>query len=443
MLTTLLVIDDDMLLASMIQDYFSSEECTVLTAHTGKEGIEVCSTETIDVVLLDEQLPDLLGHTLCSQIMGYNEMTRIVFATSYPGFDHALLAIKAGAFDYLPKPFEIKELEFTINKALRNSSLERREQQISYQAQKTTEKLNMIGNSQVWKRVSEIIAIAANSQASVFITGETGTGKTLAAKAIHYTSKAHNAPFIHINCATLPESLIDAELFGYEKGAFTGAISMRRGVFEMAHGGTLFLDEIGELPSNLQAKLLNVLEEKQVRRIGSEKSIPISVRIITATNIDIESQIATGNFRQDLYYRLSVLALTTPPLREHTEDIPLLCTLFIEQFISSEYHLSTSEIQRLKSYPWPGNVRELHNIIERSLLLHDHSHLTPSLLLFKSSDTPPIQKETPTEIVPLHQCEINYIKQVLQKCDFNKTHTANALQISLSTLKRKLKESGS
>ncbi len=281
----------------------------------------------------------------------------------------------------------------------------------------------------------------------MLITGETGTGKTLVAKAIHYKGRALKAPFISINCASLPENLIEAELFGYEKGAFTGAVAARKGLFEMAEGGTLFLDEIGEMPIHLQAKLLSAIEEKNLRRLGSESVRPVNVRIIAATGINLEDFLGQ-TFRKDLYYRLSVIRMHIPPLRERRADIPMLCKHLLKALADGhEVELSDAELANLSSYDWPGNVRELKNILERAYLLQRGSEFRPSELLGQTTRKTALlalateNADPDAPILPLDEVEMRHIQFVLGRCSGNYTQTAKALGISLSTLKRKLKSS--
>lgn len=438
---TLLIIDDDLIYAEAVKDFLDKEPVDVLMAFTAKEGLSVCAHQIIDVVLLDQQLPDAEGHTLCSEILKHNEQTKIIFATAYPSFENAVIAIKQGAYDYLAKPFELEELRLAVGQALRTLELERFEQLQDYRRTRENEETVFIGGvglTDITRRKD----LAATSDSPVLITGETGTGKTMLAKTIHYLSARSRAPFIGINCAALPESLIEAELFGYEKGAFTGAAMARKGIFEMADGGTLLLDEIGEMPPHVQAKLLSVIDDKLVRKIGSGSARYVNVRVIAATGSDLSMAIGK-TFRRDLFYRLSVLQIHLPPLRERRSDIPVLCNYLLGTLSGNkEITLPQDEFARLMSYDWPGNVRELKNVLERAMMLQRGEDLKPSQLLERAiySSKPIEDKSTDTrEILPLAEVEARHIRYTLEQLENNYTRSAKALGISLSTLKRKIK----
>jgi DNA-binding NtrC family response regulator len=439
---TLLVIDDDRVFGEAVRDYLTSDTVEVVLAHKAKDGLTLCSLQKIDVVLLDQQLPDAEGHTLCPTILKYNDQTKIIFDTAYPSFENAVKAIRSGAYDYLSKPFDLEELALAVKQAFRTLELEQVEQVQDYQRTREREDTVVVPGEGLADSM-QLADVASSTNAPVLITGETGTGKTLVAKVIHYKGPTSTAPFISINCASLPENLIEAELFGYEKGAFTGAISAKRGIFEMAEGGTLFLDEIGEIPLHLQAKLLSVIEDKHLRRIGSESLRPVNARIIAATSVKLEDTPGTA-FRKDLYYRLSVVRIHLPPLRERKQDIPALCTHLLGQLSGGrQVQLEEDELQRLMAYNWPGNVRELKNILERSVLLQPGPHYKPSDFFGETQCTPPApctpQQEN-DELLPLEEVEQRHIMHVLDKLAGNYTRTAKLLGISLSTLKRKIKE---
>ena len=305
----ILIIDDNDTFCESVRDLLNDNATDVLTANTGKDGLKICTDMKIDVVILDQKLPDAKGVSLCPSILAQNEQTKIIFVTAYPSFNNALDAIKFGAHDYLSKPFEMAELELTIRQAFRTQELEKTEQIQNYHDSKESEEIELISGQGVFDEIHKLIDLAAESDAPVLLTGETGTGKNVVAQAIHYKSNLPKKLFLTTNCAAFPENLIEAELFGSEKGAFTGSTSSRKGIFELAEGGTLVLDEIGSMPIHLQSKLLGVLEEKKIRRVGGESIKRINVRIIAASNNDLEEAIKNKAFRDDLYYRLSVIRI--------------------------------------------------------------------------------------------------------------------------------------
>jgi len=436
------VIDDDRLLCDVVMDCFR-DTMEVYLAHTGREGIAACARKKVDVVLLDQNLPDGEGHTFCPSILKENGQAKIIFITAYPNFENAVYAIKAGAYDYILKPFELEELNLAVERALRTIALEKIEQFQNYRISKESEEAILLGEGLA--PIRRLVQLAAASSAPVLITGETGTGKNVTAKCIHYAGPNPLAPFVSINCAALPESLIEAELFGCEKGAFTGATTAKKGIFEMAEGGTLLLDEIGEMPLNLQTKLLSVLEDKQIKKLGSDFIRPVNVRVIASTNSNIEEAVTGKTFRQDLYYRLSVLRIDIPPLRERKQDIPELCDYFIKKISGSEIRLPDSEMEKLVAYEWRGNIRELRNIIERAIILRDGLEIHLSGLLNAKVGHPAenVQKPLSDASIPtLEEVEKTHLQNALHALSRNYAKTARVLGISLSTLKRKIKEYG-
>ena len=439
---TLLVIDDDRLFCDTVRDYFQGSMKEVLIANTGCEGLEACLINKVDVVLLDQNLPDMEGQELCPDILKYNDQTKIIFVTAHPSFEGAVKAIKTGAHDYLSKPFELEELSLTVENAVKTLALEKVAQVEEYKSNKESEGAVLVGHSAGILEVLKFVDLAASEKAPVLVTGETGTGKNVVASLIHYRGTSRKNAFISINCAALPENLIEAELFGYVKGAFTGAVTSRKGIFEMAEGGTLFLDEIGEMPMHLQTKLLGVLEDKQVRRIGGEAIRPVDVRIIAATGSELEKDLGK-TFRSDLYYRLSVVRMHIPPLRERKQDIPELCDYMLKKIaLGRDCRLSDHEVKKLTQYDWPGNVRELKNILERSFILQRGNELRPSELLMKTNYAQSNGQEITFNkvIKPLEEIEKQHIKYALEELSGNLTKTAKALGISLSTLKRKVRD---
>jgi DNA-binding NtrC family response regulator len=448
---TLLIIDDEKTLCEALTDYLQGNGLTVLSANTGAEALEICSKKRIDVVLLDQKLPDGEGHALAPAILERNDQTKIIFITAFPSFENAVKAVRTGAHDYLSKPLDLEELKLTVDRMLRTQDLEQVAQIHAYEQERDRARATIVGSSGGLAGVEQIILSATKVSAPVLITGETGTGKSLVAKSIHYMSPLAKAPFIDINCAALPENLIEAELFGYERGAFTGAVATKKGLFEMADGGTLLLDEIGELPIHLQTKLLHALEAGEVRRVGGTTPRKVKVRIIAATNAELVN-ILGKTFRQDLYYRLNVIQLHLPPLRERKQDIPALCEHLLSTISPGrKLRLADGEIPNLQSYAWPGNVRELRNVLERAALVSTTGEVCPSLLIDSRPDQvcargkfyPNGIQQTGMSLpdgVTLADIEEQAIMDAMQKHSGNLTHAAHALDISLSTLKRRLKE---
>ncbi len=436
-----LIIDDDRLLCDSLLHSLPGDSLEVKAAHSGADGVAICQTEPMDVVLLDQQLPDGEGRDFCTRILAANDQCKVIFITAFPSFESAVRGIKVGAHDYLSKPFELEELRLAVERALHTLNLEETVQLQHYQRQQDQGGTVLI-NAGGLAEIEETALRASASAVPVIITGETGTGKNVLAKYIHYQSPFKNGAFLSINCAALPENLIEAELFGAEKGAFTGAQETRKGIFEMAEGGTLFLDEIGEMPLHLQSKLLSVLEDGCLRRLGGTRTIAVNVRIIAATNLDIEQAVRQRQFREDLFFRLNVVRLHLPSLRQRHQDIPDLCQHFLSSIPNGKnYVLPVSELHELQAYDWPGNVRELKNVIERAVIFHQNGVIFPSRLIDLGREA---QQKTcfpaaDDAIIPLEDLIKKYTLCALDKMAGNVTQTANALGISLSTLKRRLK----
>ncbi|KJS00540.1 MAG: hypothetical protein VR65_11980 [Desulfobulbaceae bacterium BRH_c16a] len=442
---TLLLVDDDRLFCDAVAAFFKNKNFMTVTVQSGKEGLHWCSANRADVILLDQKLPDIGGLQLCGPLLAKCEQAKIIFITAYPSFDHAVQALRNGAHDYLSKPMEFMELQLAVERAFRASELERVEQLQKLHNHRDCQHNVLIGRDGGLQAVNHLIRLAATNRAPILITGETGTGKNVVAKAIHYHQGDHSPPFVDANCAALPENLIESELFGHERGAFTGATALRKGLFEMADGGTLFLDEIGEIPLHLQSKLLGILDNGTLRRLGCQSAGKIDVRVIAATNIDLEKAVQRKTFREDLYYRLSVLRIHLPPLRERTEDIPELCRYLMKDIApDQELILPRQELAALCEYPWPGNVRELKNILERAVILRTGDTLHPAGLL---AQRPVPESSFPAAvgfnlstgpIVSLGAVEKQHIARALAAFDNNHTRTAEALGIARSTLLRKI-----
>jgi DNA-binding NtrC family response regulator len=437
----LLVIDDDTLFCDAVSCAGIGESFTVHTANTATSGLALCKQHKMDVVLLDQHLPDKNGSDICPAILSKNDQTKIILATAYPDLSNAVEVIKHGAFDYLAKPFDIDELSFAIKRAFQATKLEQVAEISSWKNRQEAESTRFIGSSTAAAIVRDAALLAARSNAPTLLTGATGTGKTLLAQYIHTRSDLRDKVFLSVNCAILPENLIEAELFGVEKGAFTDAHSSRRGIFEMASGGTLFLDEIGTLPHHLQAKLLGVLDDGRIKRLGSETDRKVDVRIITATNSNLIQGIQNGTFREDLYYRLSVLTIELPALAKRCEDLQELSQHFLSP--AQAETISDDEYTQMAKYHWPGNVRELKNILERAALLKTEDVLTPSQFL---GSTPHILAPSVFSLSDSHEecslkeMEKEHIARTLKKFAFNRSKAARSLDISRSTLLRKIKQ---
>jgi DNA-binding NtrC family response regulator len=451
----ILIVDDDTLFCDMVRLSVGNETTRVTVANSVAAARGICQKKAFDAVLLDNQLQDGSGLDLMPDILGANDNAKIVLATAFPTFGHAVKAIKQGAYDYVSKPVDIEELLDTLERAFQASRLQAVEQVARYQNDRQRRESVLIGFNVLTFQIRDLINRAAGSEASVLITGETGTGKNVIAKMIHHIGRSVSSPMININCSALPETLIESELFGVEKGAFTGANQTRKGLFELAEGGTLFLDEIGEMPPALQAKLLTALEDRRIRRVGGDKDRSINVRIMAATNAEPEKALETGAFRKDLFYRLSVIRIHLPSLRERIEDVPDLCRHFVDTFAPGrDVHIPDIELKRLMEYHFPGNVRELKNIIERALILHEGDEIYPSRLL----DIRPVSAVAPeaasmscasthfdhaiATTLPLPELEKRYILAVYDGHDRNMARASQALGISFSTMKRKLQTFG-
>ncbi len=414
------------------------------------EAQRLVAERPIDLVVLDQRLPDGPGHALCEPLLAANATAKIVFITAFPTFDNAVTALKAGAHDYLSKPFELEQLRHAVGRSLAMQALEKVERVQEYQATREVEGAHLSGGPAL-DPVRRLVEIAARTTSPVLITGETGTGKNVVAKSIHHAGPRAKKPFISLNLASLPESLVEAELFGWERGAFTGAVSAREGLVELAEGGTLFFDEIGEMPLHLQAKLLTMLEDREVRRLGGRGARTADVRIVAATNAELDELVAAHRFRADLYYRLDVLRVRLPPLRERLDDLGPLCEDLLARIAGKTraVRLAPGELERMARYEWPGNVRELRNVLERAWLLHGES-LRPSELLEAAAQdrspssrvlrvAPASQPPATAEAAPhatLEQIERRHVEQTFRECGGNLAQTARRLDVSLSTLKR-------
>lgn len=384
---TLLIVDDEPNIRRVLTAVFEKAGYRVLTAENGRKALDVVSSEPdVNVMICDLIMPDLNGVEVLKSAKEINPQLSVVMITAHGTIKTAVDAMKLGAFDYITKPFDMDEIKLVVKNAAERSELLEENIHLKQELKSRYSFEGIIGSSSKMQEVFKIVERVANSNATVLIRGESGTGKELIARAIHYNSPRAAKPFIAVSCAALPETLLESELFGYEKGAFTGAVGQKAGRFELAHQGTLFLDEVPEISPPVQVKLLRVLQEREFERVGGTKTIKVDVRLIAATNRDLEQLVAEGHFRPDLYYRLQVIQVFLPPLRERTEDIPLLVQHFIEKYNKENGKcvkgVTDETMDLLMKYRWPGNVRELENVIERGVVLADANEdlITPDLL---------------------------------------------------------------
>ncbi|RKY83260.1 hypothetical protein DRQ09_10325, partial [candidate division KSB1 bacterium] len=381
----ILIIDDEPKIVKILKNLFEVEGFNVITAEDGISGLKYFRENDIDVIVSDLKMPELSGMELLKKVREESEETQVVMITAYGDVPDAVKAMKLGAYDFIQKPFQMDNLLLIVKNALKVSKLARENKILKNELKRELGSEEIIGKSKAIEEIREFVKKVSKTKSTVLIQGESGTGKELVAKTIHNLSKERDKPFVKINCPAIPRELLESELFGHEKGSYTGAIKRQRGKFELANGGTVFLDEIGDLPPELQSKLLLVLQEQAIERIGSEKKIKIDVRFIAATNKNLSKEVENGNFRADLYHRLNVIPLFIPPLRERKEDIPALVKYLTKQICiklgRKEVKFPEEEIKKLYNYDWPGNVRELANLIERSIVL---SSICKSQLTFNN-----------------------------------------------------------
>jgi DNA-binding NtrC family response regulator len=444
---SILLIDDDDSLRRVMEFSLTEAGYKVQTAASGEEGLTLFAMGLFDAVITDITMPGMSGMEVLSKIRERSEGLPVIVITAYGTIESAVEAMKQGAFDYITKPFNRDELRLTLDKALRMRRLEKENIELRAEIMDRYCFESIVGSSEKIRDVLDMAGRVAASDASVLITGESGTGKELLAKGIHYNSPRANGPFVAVNCAAIPEHLIESELFGHVRGAFTGAVKDKEGKFELAASGTLFLDEIGDLRVDLQAKILRVLQERQVDRVGGKHPVFVDVRIIAATNKDIERAVKEGAFREDLYYRLSVITLHMPPLRERRDDIPMLVQHFLKKFNKdSDIRIDPEALTMLTSYGWPGNVRELENSIERASVLRRGEAITPAELTDKlrkeKASVGNIILNLPDEGISLEDLEKNLIIKALEKHKGNQTRAAEYLGITRPTLIYRMEKYG-
>jgi len=442
----LLIIDDEERLRNLMARILQLEGYDVATASTAREGLKKLQHEPVNVVLSDVKLPDINGIELTEQIKKNWPATEIIVLTAFGTINDGVKAIKVGAFDYITKGDDNERIIPLVSKAMDKAQLQQRVQELE---SKLNDKLGfdrIIGKSAPIADAIKLAQKVAQTDTTVLLLGETGTGKEVFAEAIHQASSRKGKPFVAVNCSAFTKELLESELFGHKAGSFTGAIKDKRGLFEEANGGTIFLDEIGELDPELQAKLLRVLESQQFLKIGDTKPTQVNVRILAATNRDLQAELETSHFRSDLYYRLSVFQITLPPLRERKKDIILLAEYFMQYFASKVKKqvnaMSEAFTDKLEAYGWPGNIRELKNVIERAVILCEGTDLDETLLPYEIQHLQPARSGSSLSAFDLSSVEKLHIQRVLNHTHGNRAEAARLLNIGIATLYRKLKEYG-
>jgi DNA-binding NtrC family response regulator len=449
-----LIIDDEKLLRWSLQQNLGKEGFNVLTAETGAQGIEIFLEEQPDITLLDIHLPDMSGIDVLEKIKKDSKDASIIMITAFGDVQTAVKTIKLGAYDFVEKPFNMDKLKIVISKALETVSLRKEVFQFRSRLSKRYGFNSIIGKSSQMLKIMELVKKIAESDATtIFLQGESGTGKDLIANVIHFESSRSDKPFMDINCTALPETLIETELFGHEKGAFTDAKHMKKGLFELADQGTIFLDEIGDMKGSTQAKLLKVIENKTFKRIGGVKDITVDIRVIASSNKNIAEEVRQGNFREDLYYRLQVIPITLPPLRDRTEDILVLTKFFINDF-NREFKKNVKGISKesekfFLNYHWPGNVRELRNVIERAMILENEEYMIPEHLPIDvstheavSGKTGKVQIKVPPGGLNIEDVERDLIRQALEQVKWNQTRAAKLLNLTRDALRYRMQKFG-
>jgi DNA-binding NtrC family response regulator len=441
----ILLIDDDSSLLRVTEYQLSDAGYKVLTASNGRDGWELFQSENPELILTDLNMPEMEGLELIKKIRGQDQSVPVIVITAFGSIDNALKTTQAGADDYLTKPFSIESLKFSINKNLKIRKLHSENTELKNQLFDRYLPENIIGQSSAIKKMQQLISKLSEVDSTVLILGESGTGKELVARAIHYKSRHSHKPFVAINCASIPENLIESELFGHVRGSFTGAIRDQMGKFESVDDGTLFLDEIGDLNLDLQAKLLRVLQDREFQRIGENKMRKVRARILAATHQDLEKMVKNGTFRQDLFYRLNIVPVSVPPLRERREDIPLLVRHFIQKLEPNRrFSIGDKSMDNLVGYHWPGNVRELENLIERLSILKAGDTIQPDDLMIENVRPITANKNLmlpfPDSGISLEELEKTIILEALKKNRYNQSNTAKFLKIPRHVLIYRMKK---
>ncbi len=445
----LLVVEDDLAMREMLVSLFEERGFSVQQAASADEAVECLRDVEYDVVLSDIKMPGRSGIEMVGEIREMRPETPVVLMTAFGSIDSVIESMRAGAFDYITKPFEPEAVMLTVDRAIERRALEEENKRLRRAVDQTSSFGDLIGASPAMRDIFALIKKIAHSRASVLVTGESGTGKEVVARTIHYHGSRSGNPFIPINCTAIPEGLLESELFGHVRGAFTGAHTTKQGLFEKARGGTLFLDEIGDMGLGLQSKLLRVLQDREIRPVGSTQSMKIDVRIITATNKDLQREMEEKRFREDLYYRLNVIPVHIPPLRERPEDIPALVDAFVKRHSDRpRQHVSQEALERLIKYPWKGNARELENVIERALALSAADQIdVDDLPMADFEDSggrnaaDGFPRGTAQRGLSLREVEDLYIEEVMRLTGGNKVQAARILGIDRKTLYRRAERS--
>jgi two-component system, NtrC family, response regulator PilR len=448
----ILVVDDEQSMREFLEIFFRGEGYEVLTAADVDAALVAVDSDDFDVVISDIQMPERSGLDVLHAVKESAPQTVVIMITAFATTETAIAAMKQGAYDYVTKPFKMDELRLVVEKALEKRLLATENQRLRSELRRETRRRRLIGTSRVMEQLYELIGRVADTKTNVLVCGESGTGKELVARAIHDQSERREQPFVAVNCGAIPENLLESELFGHVKGSFTGAVQNKAGLFETAHRGTLFLDEIGELPGSLQVKLLRVIQDKAVRRVGGTSDHQVDVRIVAATNRRLEEEVAAGRFREDLYYRLNVIQIALPPLRERSEDIPLLVQHFVERYAAEIGKplrgFSDSAMKRLLQYPFPGNVRELENMVERAVALTQTETIGPESLPPTVLDPP---ARGPAARIPLeganldslvNEFERGLLREALRQSRGVKKRAAQLLGISFRSFRYRLEKLG-
>ena len=439
----ILIVDDELIVRESMKNWLEEEGWKVDAAETAEEAFSLLGETEYDIIFLDIKMPGIDGIEMLKRLKDSYTDVDVVMMTAYASINTAVEAMKLGAYDYLVKPFEPEYVSMLVKKILSHRRLERENVKLKERLETALKHVHIIGESPAIKNVIKQIEEVAPTDVPVLITGESGTGKEMVARAIHYASPRRFEPLVVVSCGALPEGLVESELFGYERGAFTGAFYKKKGKFEAANGGTLFLDEIGELNQKMQVDLLRVLQEKEITRIGSNKTIKVDFRVVSATNRDLREMVKEGTFREDLFYRLNVYNIHIPPLRERKEDIPLLVEHFLNQLRrrmgKNVEGATTQALNKLMKYEWPGNVRELENAIERAFVTAGGKLITTDDLSFLDNEQNEIK--TPTGL-SLSELEKQHIENVLKECNYNISQAAKILDIDRTTLYNKMKKYG-